>query len=209
MQPVVKNIAGIQFPVADHAILMCGYLTGIGDGVTKLIPLQLDAEGKLMLSGGGGGGGGAVTVADGADVTIGALGDAAVAAGATGSVSAKLRLITTQLAAATPAGTNTIGYTRTAQYTGAPSSSSILTSDGTVFTLAAGEVGFIQNLDDAALAVKKGAGASTTSLHMLLKGGGAADDGTGGYVVIKDWVGAVSVAAMTGSPRFLAWKQAP
>lgn len=48
-------------------------------------------------SGGGGGGGGAVTIADGADVAEGATTDAAATAGGTGSVSAKLRLMTTQL----------------------------------------------------------------------------------------------------------------
>lgn len=59
--------------------------------------------------GGGGGGGGAVTVADGADVTQGANADAVVAAGAAGTVSAKLRRLTTDIdsiktlaAAATP-----------------------------------------------------------------------------------------------------------
>lgn len=55
--------------------------------------------GALQTTGGGGGGGGAVTVADGADVTQGALADAAVAAGAAGSVSAKLRRLTTDLGA--------------------------------------------------------------------------------------------------------------
>ncbi len=48
---------------------------------------------------GGGGGGGAVTVADGADVTQGAIADAVVAAGAAGTLSAKLRRLTTDLAA--------------------------------------------------------------------------------------------------------------
>lgn len=64
----------------------------------------------------GGGGGGASTIADGADVTKGAIADASVAAGATGTVSAKLRRISADIAsvltavqAATPAGTNTIG----------------------------------------------------------------------------------------------------
>jgi hypothetical protein len=47
--------------------------------------------------GGGGGSGGAVTVADGADVTQGAIADAAATAGSTGTVSAKLRLMTSQL----------------------------------------------------------------------------------------------------------------
>lgn len=45
----------------------------------------------------GGSGGGAVTIADGADVAEGAVADAVVAAGATGTVSAKLRRLTTDL----------------------------------------------------------------------------------------------------------------
>lgn len=45
----------------------------------------------------GSSGGGAATIADGADVTQGALADAAVAAGAAGSLSAKLRRLTTDL----------------------------------------------------------------------------------------------------------------
>lgn len=48
---------------------------------------------------GGGGGGGAVTIADGADVAEGATTDAAATAGGTGTVSAKLRRISTQLPA--------------------------------------------------------------------------------------------------------------
>lgn len=59
-------------------------------------PFTLDTTGTLC-SQAGGGGGGAVTIADGADVTQGALADAASSAGGTGSVSAKLRLMTTQL----------------------------------------------------------------------------------------------------------------
>lgn len=95
------------------------------------------------------------------------------------------------------------------QFRGVPSSFTVGTSDATVFTLAAGEVGFIQNLDDAALAVKKGASASTSSFSYILAAGGATDDGTGGVVRIDDWIGAVSVAAMTGTARYIAWKQAP
>lgn len=59
---------------------------------------QCDNLGQLLVSGGGGGGG-AVTVADGADVTQGAIADATVAAGATGTVSAKLRRLTTDISA--------------------------------------------------------------------------------------------------------------
>lgn len=44
---------------------------------------------------GGGGGGGAATIADGANVVEGAVADAATAAGAAGTISAKLRKVTT------------------------------------------------------------------------------------------------------------------
>lgn len=57
-------------------------------------------------SGGGGGGGGAVTIADGADVTEGAIADAASTAGGAGTVSAKLRRLTAQLPAALDANGN-------------------------------------------------------------------------------------------------------
>ncbi len=49
------------------------------------------------------------TLTDGANVSIGAIADAAVAAGATGTLSAKLRAISRDVAAALPAGSNTIG----------------------------------------------------------------------------------------------------
>ena len=119
-------------------------------------------------------------------------------------------------------GTNTIGKVEIAQttpgltngvqpkqYAGVTSSFSIQTADQTVFTLAAGEVGFIQNLSaDAPLAVKKGASASTSSLNFILAASVAASDGSGGAVKIDDWVGVVSVAKMTGTASYLAWKQA-
>jgi hypothetical protein len=97
--------------------------------------------------------------------------------------------------------------TQVKQSAAAPSTGTIGTTDATVFTLAEGERGFIQNLDDAALAVKLGSGASPTSLSMILQAGTAADDGKGGFVLIDTYVGAVSVAAMSGSPRYIAWKQ--
>ena len=97
--------------------------------------------------------------------------------------------------------------TQAKQSAAAPSNDTIGTTDATVFTLAEGERGFIQNLDDAALAVKLGASASPTSLSMILQAGTAADDGKGGFVMIDTHIGAVSVAAMSGSPRYIAWKQ--
>lgn len=95
------------------------------------------------------------------------------------------------------------------QNTGVPSNFTVATADGTVFTLAAGEKGFIQNLDSAdPLAVKLGASASTSSFNFILQPGAAADDGKGGSVTIDDWVGVVSVATITGTARYIAWKVA-
>lgn len=94
-----------------------------------------------------------------------------------------------------------------AQSAAAPSNATIGTTDATVFTLAKGEVGFIQNLDNAALAVKLGAGASTTSFSLILQAGSAASDGKGGFTYITDYVGAVSVAAMSGTASYIAWKR--
>lgn len=95
------------------------------------------------------------------------------------------------------------------QLTGVPSTFTPVTSDGTVFTLAAGEIGFIQNLDDAAVYVKKGASASNSSFSFVLAACTVTDDAKGGAVRVDDWIGAVSIAAATGSPRVAAWKQAP
>lgn len=78
--------------------------------------LTIAPDGTLCTASSGGGGGGAVTIADGADVTQGAIADAPASAGGTGTLSAKLRLMTTELnsiatsvASATPAGSANIG----------------------------------------------------------------------------------------------------
>jgi hypothetical protein len=94
-----------------------------------------------------------------------------------------------------------------AQSAAAPSTFTVATTHATVFTLAKGEVGFIQNLDDAALAVKLGASAATDSFSMILQAGTAADDGKGGFTYITDYVGPVSVIAMSGTARYIAWKR--
>ncbi len=93
------------------------------------------------------------------------------------------------------------------QSAAAPSNAAIGTADETVFTLAKGEVGFIQNLDTDPLAVKLGASAATNSFHMILQAGAAANDGKGGFTYITDYVGAVSVKAMTGTASYIAWKR--
>lgn len=73
------------------AIRVCGLAAMSGSAVVTI---------HASPSGGGGsssGGGGAVTVADGADSALGATTDAAATAGSTGTLSAKLRLATSQL----------------------------------------------------------------------------------------------------------------
>lgn len=62
-----------------------------GDLVSALNPIP--------TSGGGGGGGGPVTIANGADVTQGAVADAAVSTDANGTISAKLRGVIVNLVA--------------------------------------------------------------------------------------------------------------
>jgi hypothetical protein len=80
-----------------------------------------------------------------------------------------------------------------------------VTADGTVFTLAAGEKGFIQNLNTTACYVKLGASASNTSFNFVLKACTATDDGLGGIIVIDDYVGVVSIDGVT-STRVSAFK---
>jgi hypothetical protein len=133
---------------------------------------------------------------------------AIVVQGIAGATAVPVSVATIPSHAVTNAGTFAV-QSALKQLTGTPSTFTVGTTDATVFTLAAGEIGFIQNLDDAALVVKKGAAASTSSFSFILAAGTAVDNGTGGVVRIDDWVGAVSVAAMTGSPRYIAWKQAP
>lgn len=65
--------------------------------MTAGVCVPLTAAAPLPVTVSGGGGGGAVTIADGADVTQGAIADTASIAGGTGTESAKLRLMTTQL----------------------------------------------------------------------------------------------------------------
>ena len=85
----------------------------------------------------------------------------------------------------------------------APSNSAPITSAADI-TLAAGERLFVQNLDTDALFVRRATGATTSLFNYVLQGGGAADDGTGGALVIDDYIGVVSFAGTT--VRYNAWK---
>lgn len=77
----------------------------------------------------------------------------------------------------------------------------IVTSDGTAITVSEGQIAFVQNWDDAAVYVRCGAGASSSNATYLLSAGTAANDGTGGSVLIDNFMGTLSFAAATGSPR--------
>lgn len=116
--PMYCNVRGVAATVADQLITVNGgwFAFTIPAGITQLRCIatggsttanSLGGSGLPTGTGGGsgGGGGGAVTVADGADVTQGAIADAVVAAGAAGTESAKLRRLTTDMAAVLAAAT--------------------------------------------------------------------------------------------------------
>ena len=92
---------------------------------------------------------------------------------------------------------------RSGQVTTAPSNSAPITTAADI-TLAAGDKLFVQNLDTDPLFVRRGTGATSSLFNYVLQGGGAADDGTGGSLVIDDFVGVVSFAGT--SVRYNAWK---
>jgi len=84
-------VAATIVAFSQGVVLPCYFVTTVQCQVVSV-------ANPLPTTGGGGGGGGAVTIADGADVAQGATADAAATAGSTGTLSAKLRLMTTQLA---------------------------------------------------------------------------------------------------------------
>ncbi len=117
---------------------------------------QTDINGNLKVALSGGGGGGPATIADGADVAEGATTDAASSAGGTGTVSAKLRLMTTQLGTinttlGTPAQAGATINTQGAVNVTLTDCSGTITSGGAAqnaFTAAATRHGFtIANID--------------------------------------------------------------
>ena len=85
---------------------------------------------------------------------------------------------------------------------GAPTDS-LVTSNGDAGTIASGGMAFIQNLDDAAVYVKLGSGASASVFSFVLSAGSAANDGLGGSKDITNYAGLVTVFAATGAPRLI------
>lgn len=86
-------------PAVEAAAVTPNNVRNSSGGASTVVPtLSVDEQGNYVAGGGGGGGGGgASTIADGADVTQGAVADAVVAAGAAGTEAAKLRRLTTDL----------------------------------------------------------------------------------------------------------------
>lgn len=94
-------LAALLASAPAHAQNTTGLVVSVCGTVTTAFvagrpgPFTIDVNGVLCSSSSGGGGG-AATIADGADVTQGAIADAAATQGGAGTLSAKLRLLTTQ-----------------------------------------------------------------------------------------------------------------
>jgi len=187
------------------------YITG-SDGVARggVIPAMTltDSSGTEITSFGGGG---ASTVADGANVVEGATADAVVAAGAAGTISAKLRRLTTDisafmaanhtdLTAATPAGTNLIGKVGIDQTTPG-------TTNGTV-----PDGGVASGVTDAGKPIKIGGYAMSTAPTAVTNGQRAnAWFGLNGqlFVTLVSSGGTVYTAPSDGSDGQTAGNTAP
>lgn len=96
--PGVASAASLTFTTQDCSIQPPSPLFSPGDTGS----IAIDVYGRMCVSGvsGGGGGGGEtgpVTIADGADTVQGSINDAATTVGGAGTMSAKLRAVTTQL----------------------------------------------------------------------------------------------------------------
>jgi len=94
--------------------------------------------------------------------------------------------------------------------TGASNTPSIQSS-ATALEANEGRLGFsIQNLGQNALFVRLGDGATTSIFHIVLKGGTANDDGTGGSLSMESGViykGKITIAGT--SPRYTVTELAP
>lgn len=97
--------------------------------------------------------------------------------------------------------------TRAKQSPANPSNYTPGSGPGVVFTLTAGEYGFVQNLSTSPLAISLGGTASPSAFSFVLPACTASDDGTSAAAIIDDFIGPVSVAAVTGSENFIAWKR--
>lgn len=74
----------------------------------------------------------------------------------------------------------------------------------TAFTLAAGQIGILQNQAIAALYVRYGGTASATEYHYVIPACVAIKDGTSPALVIDSWIGPVSVFPASGTSNYAA-----
>lgn len=127
--------------------------------------LSVDINGALRVTGGSGGG--PATIADGADVAQGAVGDVVVAAGAAGTLSAKLRRLTTDIdaiktsvAGATPAGANNIGSVNVATLPADPlgANADVIVAAGAAGSMSAKQRRMTQGLEDLKTSIVLAAG---------------------------------------------------
>ncbi len=101
--------------VGVQVVTTCGAASGLANG--NVAYLAMNTSGYLCTNVAGGGISAAVTVADGADVAEGATTDAAATQGGSGTVSAKLRLMTSQLNTIATTGHPIIGTVAVTQST--------------------------------------------------------------------------------------------
>lgn len=97
LSPVTIGLSEVQSAIQALRFPVSNYVLPFKDSSGKAVQVQLDASGNIPTSSGGGGGGGAVTIADGADTAEGATTDTAVTAGSAGTVSGKLRQISSDI----------------------------------------------------------------------------------------------------------------
>jgi hypothetical protein len=171
-----------------------------------------------LVTSGGGGGGGAVTIADGADVTLGAKADAAAADGAaTASLIAVLKGVLTAAQASVPAGSNNIGNVNSASNVTLTDCSGTIATGGTAqnaFTAQTTLHGFhIENIDASAgsgepmwINETGTAAAATVGSDPLPAPSATTFTGMGSYYTVNGNNHAVSiVAATTGHKYSCKW----
>lgn len=90
--------------MAQYVLLPSGFYHRVDDDTGPYVQSTPGVFAIVATGTGGGGGGGAVTIADGADVTQGAVADAVIVAGAAGTVSSKLRAISRDIGTLAAAG---------------------------------------------------------------------------------------------------------
>ena len=172
-------------PGGQGVPIVCAYSSSpptIASG--GFIYAQCDTNGKLITSGGGGGGGGAVTVADGADVTQGSIGDSPWSGTGNGTLDAIMKAIY-NAAISLPTG----AATATLQTTGNTALTTINTTLGTPMQASGGTVTVTQataaNLKGQMSVVSGGIASGAVASGAYASGAFAAGSGVDGWDVTE------------------------